>query len=140
MTKKATKKTEVRNPQYQITLSQEQARVLMEALELVARLDIGQISYLWEHFTEQAIKNENVTYDSAKVILDQLKSALFPGMHPNASTSISVWTVRARTAWDLLQVIRHRLTWDASPKGGMQMRFNKPMKVGDTNLAEIKKV
>jgi hypothetical protein len=43
----------------------------------------------------------------------------------------------ARVAWDLHQVIRHRLSWDDQPEGGITVNFDTPMKYGKEELAII---
>jgi len=45
-----------------------------------------------------------------------------------------------RIAWDLQQVIRHRLAWDRNPKGGIQVSFDDPLKSSREPLASIKRI
>jgi hypothetical protein len=44
----------------------------------------------------------------------------------------------ARVAFDLYQVIRHRLAWDRKPEGGFQVYFDQPLLTSETcGLARI---
>jgi hypothetical protein len=45
---------------------------------------------------------------------------------------------RYKTAWDLQQVIRHVLAWDANPEGGFGVNFHEPLKSGKHGLATMK--
>ena len=42
-----------------------------------------------------------------------------------------------RIAWDIQQVIRHRIAWDRNPKGNITVDFDSPLKTSDEQLPII---
>lgn len=45
-----------------------------------------------------------------------------------------------RNVGDIMNVIRHRLSWDKYPEGGKTVNFHEPMKFGEEPLTEIKRI
>ena len=130
---------------YQLSLTERQAQVLTEALDLFSRIGMGQleeIAYVLRSYTKPS---ESSSLLSSR--LDELKrlareaSNVWMGS-PFGCRGISSEEIgdAFRVAWDLHQVIRYRLAWDRNPNGGLQVSFDTPMKYSQEPLAIIKKV
>ncbi len=119
---------------YTLKISEEQARILANACEFVARIHMGQL----DPVADQVMSHESADIPALR---DQLRGLqpLITGMSRNAYLSISSDKLSdfPRIAWELHQVIRHRLAWDRKPDGGFQVYFDKPHLLTDHPLAEI---
>jgi hypothetical protein len=130
---------------YHLSLTERQARVITEALDLFSRIGMGQleeIAHILGSYTKPS--------ESSSLLPERLEE-----VKRLAREASNVWTGNHfgcrgisseeigdtfRVAWDLHQVIRHRLAWDRNPKGGLQVSFDTPMKYSQEPLAIIKKV
>lgn len=99
---------------YVLTLSEDQARCLSFASELVSRLDMGQLDCLRD-FTRYPNDNLDEIYRK----LDELRELM--GLIPSGCGRNAYWGIsspeikdRARTLFDIYQVIRHQL-WKDDP-------------------------
>lgn len=129
---------------YTLTVTPEQARVISTACELLARLGLGQ----WPEFLRHMPGQVPMEYHNA---IDRLlpEMARLLSEHGPQGTAINGWNshlgvgsphVRdaAHTAFDLHQVIRHRLAWDAAKAEGkdkdrmhtMGVQYDTPMHYG----------
>lgn len=100
---------------YTLTLTQKQADVLVRATDVYMRLLLGQFNIVAEQF----LFREGVTperMDMARRHLDAAKTCLFPELGGSPSASHSMTSPKneeaSRVAYDIHQVLRHRLTWD----------------------------
>ena len=124
---------------YQIEVTEKQAQIISEATELYARIQAGQLG-------EVALYIPRSRLDHIQVVRDALREAElhFTGMAPGAYFGITNSDIRdaARIAWDLSQVVRHRLAWDRNPEGDyMSVHFDEPRNLSTTQaLAEIRRV
>lgn len=121
-------------PTYTLTLTKEQATVLEQAAELLARCSMGQLDHiLWGVYTVAALPNQ----EDARHQLERLQYALF-----GTATGIANCDAQGKRAWDLYQVIRQRLAVDALAPGeepGPFVRYNAPMNTAGEPLASIEK-
>lgn len=138
---------------YTLTVTEKQAQVIATAAELLARLGIGQFRDALEHLPmpEFLPPGWHDDMDAIGKILsrhmaggiDGHSSSL--GMHHKDTPEVS------RVAWDLYQVIRHRLAWDRAVRDGVvepgaprkwpemiQVFYDEPMKTSDQPLATVK--
>lgn len=127
---------------YKLTLDEEQAKVLIDALDLYARLRIGQIEEVGHTFRFRGAADpdkELEQFEQVDAACKELKRAMFPDLHPNASYGIgSQKTPKdAQVAWEIHGVVRHRMAWDKTPKGGMQVWFDETMKYSGVPLPTI---
>ena len=112
---------------YTLTLTARQAAEISSACEIVARLQMGQVDMALRELPGEQPKN----YDALREIQQMIERG----------DSI---------AWDLYQVIRHRLSWDRAYESGeiekgerrkwpemMGVSFDEPMKMGSEPLAVI---
>jgi len=130
---------------YTLTINKEQACVIREALEIYSRLKHGQIHELRELFRDRWCAPDSPFNWSTEPLLDSLKAIIFPDLEKNASYGVGNKVYPESTvAWDIMQVLRHRLAWDRLKAEGRDkpeywgVQYNPPMRFGDEPLAEIK--
>ncbi|MDD3070866.1 MAG: hypothetical protein PHX88_06690 [Methanoculleus horonobensis] len=120
-----------------LTLTEEQAYTLWEALETYNSLMIGRFSavtdlFLARHFDRAA----------AAAVLQEARQTVMPELDPRGYHGIESKEVReqARVAFDVEQVLRHALAWHRHPEGGITIDFDKPYQTGPEPLprAEIR--
>jgi len=130
---------------YQATLNEKQIRVINEALELFSRLLMGQVEYTKDIFMSKMYKEDLDSQEITKT-LNEVKRAIFPDMHLNASHGMggSETDPRAQIAWDIQQVFRHRLVWDIAGnpptrnwKQMMGVQYDEPLSFGTEPLCTI---
>lgn len=122
------------SPKYRIDVNEEQAKIISLALDAFSRMEAGQLELVfgmipWKYY-------ENL--ELAEPTLKELQLLLTGKQIGNLG--IGNVSNSARIAYDLHQVIRHRLAWDNEPNGGMGVFFDPPKKWSDQPLAEIKLV
>ena len=108
---------------YQLELTEEHLQTIVEATELLARINIGQLGDVADCIH---IKIEG----GVSKLKDSLRNLepLVTRMAPNAHLGIShERTPRvAKLAWEIYQSARYRLSWDKYPEGGFTVNFDKP--------------
>jgi len=108
-------------------ISEHQAHVLIEALELYSRIGMGQFHQIWHVFDFPSGADTDRLFDELRYE-GGLKHGQYYGIR-NSKIRDSF-----RISWDIYQVIRHRLAWDYEPKGGIGVQFDKPFKQGKEDL------
>lgn len=115
-------------------MTENQARVLMRALDLYSRVRMGQfrtISYLFTPYRE-------FDWTVVDYHLDATKRAIFPELDTNAYYGIFNDEVGdAKNAWDIHQVVRHALAWHRNLEGGITVDFDEPWATSDEPLPTI---
>jgi len=127
-------------PVLQVTMPATTAQVVVDALDLYSRVGLGQLDEItaMARFGMLAnAKGEAPSEDAladAEIYINQAKKALF-GFESSASHGIFSEKIndRFRVAWGVLKAIRHRLAWDRTPGGGIQVSFDEPMR-GESSL------
>jgi len=86
---------------------------ICKALEMVARLHLGQINIVEETLRMHTILSDRVDYEIPDRIFCALRMMYF-GFERGASYGIHSDKVSddARVAWDMMTVFRHRISWD----------------------------
>lgn len=113
-------------------LSEKQAQVLADSLELLSRLSLGQLEYIADLARFGVITHSDGTIATPELVRyaeENLLSAKFllTGFAPSASKSVGGETVQTgNIAWEMRKVIRHQLAWDRSPGGGHGVDFGDP--------------
>ncbi|MDD2663996.1 MAG: hypothetical protein PHD19_09570 [Dechloromonas sp.] len=138
---------------YTLTVTKEQAQTLIQATEILARLGIGQFRDALECLPTREFLPEGWSEDMDSI--GQLLSRHMIGGIDGYRSSLGIHhnDVRkeAKIAWDLYQVLRHRLSWDRAVREGivesadsprkwpemMQTHYDEPMKVSDQPLAIV---
>lgn len=123
-----------------IEMSEEQAYVIMESLELLSRIRMGQLNEVvetiirgnWEKYKE-------IDRTLVRFIVEALKRTIFKDLDQNAFYSIHSKEVGkdAHIAWDIYQTIRHATSWAREPNGGMTVNFDKPFHISQLQLPKI---
>jgi hypothetical protein len=128
---------------YKLSLTEAQARIIIDALDLFSRIGMGQLYEIAHVLRTNVIGSQTNLSDRLDAIdkLTREASACWMdcagGYYGITSNNISdVY----RIAWDLQQVIRYRLAWDKNPNGGIQVQFDRPLKSSNEPLAIIKKI
>lgn len=122
---------------YTLHINAAQARVISTACEVLARLGMGQFRDALEHLPLRDTFPPG-WHDDMDVIAHILKkhttNMIGTGHHHGIGGSKT--SEASKTAWDLYQVVRHRLAWDANPEGNpMRVDFDQPYKTGLQPLA-----
>lgn len=110
---------------YTVELAEAHAEVLARALDLYSRVGTGQLEEVLAVFDAghelpaEARELARAYIDSAKVSVG-LPASGHRGIHGEATRD------EFRVAYDLQQVVRHRLAWDRRPEGGFQVDFDEP--------------
>lgn len=124
-----------------IKLTDHQADVLIEALDLYSRIHLGQfeeVGYIARVY--DISRNAVVDYDAFNEFEDRIRDAkTLLGFDRNGSYGIFNKQVNdiARVAYDMQQVLRNHLAWKRNPEGGIQVCFDVPHKTGSEDLIEI---
>ena len=141
---------------YTLTLTEKQAETLMIASEVLARLGIGQFRDALEWLPRREAYPEGWHNDMAAIgmILSRHMIGRVNGYHSDLGIHNDDVHPTPKIAWDLYQVIRHRLAWDKavaegvvdspdSPRNWTAMlgvHYDEPMKSSAEPLAEIRRV
>ena len=132
---------------YTITVTENQARLIAQALDLVSRLQMGQ----WSEFIDWLPHQRQFCRHNLREQIQPIMSEHFRKTKPEGCQyAIDGWGGHygvysefipdtARVAWDLQKVIEHRLAWDRQPEGGFTVDFDGPRHVGGEPLAKIVK-
>ena len=113
---------------YTIEVTEEQLRVINQALDLLSRTGIGQISSFLETLP---LKRGVGCYD----LIQRVKSAL----HGSMIHDIDGWQSHlgicsgdaplfSKQAWELYSTFRHRLSWDEAVRNGIVESTDSPRK------------
>jgi len=115
---------------YELRITDEQARVLRDACEMYARVGMGQLEFIAEH---PALSG---TASCVRPYIRAAENAL------HTVTLLNEEAPRVRRSWDLYQVIRGRLAWDDAgnppARPTMQVMYDKPLSTAGEPLAEIR--
>ena len=132
---KAKKQNKPAERKYTITVTEEQAHALQNACEVAARIGMYQLHDICR-FLPQKSKVEQVSADEIyhqpwDMYLHYTQQATDDRQKPLETVVL----------WDLYQVIRHRLSWDAHPEGdNSSVMFDAPLRMGRVPLAKIEAV
>ena len=113
-----------------VTLTPEQARAVITAIDFYMRVRMGQFSEIGSIFWDRDGRDDRVTER-----LNQIKGVIYPNLPgPGAAHSISGVPYKdAKVGYDILQVIRHAMSWHEAPQGGITVNFDSPLFVSDSN-------
>lgn len=104
---------------YRLEITEEQAKVLRTACEVLARLGIGQFRDALAHLpldqelgTAGGALDWHADLDLIGDILERYMIGNVNGWNSSLSIASPLVKPEAKIAWDLFQVLRHRLEWD----------------------------
>ena len=122
---------------YVLEMSAEQAKMTSKALELYARLRIGQ----WRELDYLCLDLSDDDYCEKR---DELVSRLlaaravaYPELGRSEGRSYGIGMFPdADLAWELHEVLRHRIAWTEHPEGGITVNFDRPISLRGNELAK----
>jgi hypothetical protein len=142
---------------YLLRLTEAQAQTLVAACDLYSRIGIGQFEEVARLASMGVLTHKDKADGATADDVDAAESALMTakqqltGLPSNASFGIHNDKVRPtfKLAWDLQQVIRHRLSWDrrgnpakrewSGPDSMMGVNFDEPHASAEHPLAKMEK-
>lgn len=110
----------------QVTLTPEQARTVVRALDVFTRIHLGQFTTVREQFDGRA----DVRTDLADKLLYEVRRILLPGLDGGPGHSYGITgcpTESGKISWDVLQVIRRTEAYGRRPEGGISVVFDEPL-------------
>jgi len=128
--------------QYNLSLDTEQLQLIQSALDLYSRIQTGQITELLNsHSGPLSLPIAQSGAHDLEPLLLKVKAKIFPELGENYSS----WSINspkhvpesARIAYDTVQVIRHKLSWDQHPEGGTGVSFSNPIASSSKDLPTL---
>lgn len=108
-----------------LDLSFEEAQIVSEAMELIARIQMGQLDKIENEFTSSPrIEIGSARFDNVRAKLEELSNV--SGLQ-NLGILHKDVPEHARIAWDMHQVVRRVLAYHRQPEGGLETHFDPPM-------------
>lgn len=138
---------------YTLTVTKAQAQTLKVACEVLARLGLGQFRDALDHLPtiEHRPEGWHEDMDAIGYILSKYTHGHVDGRQANLGIHNPKTREGTKQAWDLYQVIRHRLSWDAAIARGdiqpgqprdwhkmMGVNFDEPTQIGKQPLARMR--
>jgi len=124
---------------YNLKVTREQAEVLTKVLDMFSRIGIGQLEEILRHpaYNLKVVTGEiNLARSRrARELLNEVRS-LITGQR-QGGIGIPLSDEQNKIAYDILQVVQHRLAWDERPEGSSEIWFQEPMREANHPLAEI---
>lgn len=131
-----------------VTMTPNQAKIVMRACELMSRLRCGQLDHVIDEIEDiqfasipkegqanrdafdKIIENRDVIKEHAAAI----KQLMFPELKGYYSSYGVGHEERSDIAWEVYTTIRHAVSWHEHPEGGITVNFNTPMQWSQTPL------
>lgn len=113
-----------------LTITPEQARAVITAIDFYMRITMGQFKEFASLFWDRNGHDEGVTSR-----LNQIKAIIYPDL-PGDGASYGIHGTpfpAAKVGFDVLQVIRHSMAWAENPEGGITVNFDSPSFVSDSH-------
>ena len=125
-----------------VTMTRDQARVVMNATELLARLYIGQVFTMPDLLGDFSRSDYCERRDRAKEAFE-LGIKLLLGTNIYGQPDVAEKPIEHERAWAVYATIRHAISWHDYPEGGYTVNFDKPMGYGEPmpkcEIVELKK-
>lgn len=113
-----------------VTMTRDQARAVMNATELLARLYIGQTFTMTELLCDLSRGDYWDRRDMAKEALD-LAMKIMVGANEYNNPDIKEKPIEHERLWAIYATIRHAISWHDYPEGGNTVDFYTPMGYGE---------
>jgi hypothetical protein len=118
----------------QMIMTLEQARILMQAMDLYMRLLMGQfdeLNHLFCFYGEEAVKYNRDPEMRVKFEynLKRARRCIYPELDDNAYYGITGGLVppNATIIYDMYKALNHDISWHINPKGDWTVNYDKPM-------------
>ena len=142
---------------YNLTITEEQLKVISTACELLSRIQGGQICEAFEHLPLRKNVDWNVYHEIQDELTKRMPEILedeINGWNSHFGVGCSKLPDSHDIAWDLYTTTRHQLSWEYAIEQGWVEDFNSPrdwknmlgvsydspMKFGTEPLAKIERV
>lgn len=127
-----------------IELTEKQAGVIMQALELYSRLKMGQFETITDSFFmdtfDKELKRPVFDQDMARAYLMQSRAVIFTDLQHGAYIGISHTGESSKISWDIYQQLRHDLCVYTNPKPSIDQRgrsYDKPHALSKQPLPRV---
>lgn len=124
---------------YVLTLTPEQEYIVEQALELLARLHIGQ----FERIAELLCDPRDIDYckrrDLARDLL-RLAAIVVFGRNACNYPDINGKSEEHERAWTIYSVLRHARSWHENPEGGFTVNYDEPLNLTGGPMPKCKVV
>ena len=119
-----------------LTMTREQAREVMNATELLARLEIGQFKEITWKMIDRFITDDGKKFDStrrdvADELLEQACRTVF-GVNQYNRPDVREKSMQHQRCWAVYATIRYALAWHDHPEGGVTVDFQGPLGIDET--------
>ena len=119
-----------------VELTREQARAVMNATELLARLEIGQFKEITWKMIDRFITDDGKKFDStrrdvADELLEQACRTVF-GVNQYNRPDVREKSMQHQRCWAVYSTIRYALAWHDHPEGGVTVDFQEPLGICET--------
>lgn len=111
---------------YILTLTPEQEYIVEQALELLARLHIGQFERVAELLCDPRDTDYCKRRDLARDLL-RLAAIVVFGRSPINYPDVKEKSAEHELAWTIYSVLRYTRSWHENPKGGFTVNYDKPL-------------
>jgi hypothetical protein len=117
-----------------LTLTEEQADILLMSLETYSRLKMGQFNAVTDLFPARDFDR-----GKAAAALQEARQTVMPELDPRGYYGIRNLEAgeQARVAFDIQQVLRHALAWHWHPEGGIGVCYDEPYKTSRAPLIRV---
>lgn len=131
--------------EYKISLSENQLQIISKALDVYSRLGIGQFRDALECLPTQEFRPNgwNESMDEIGNIVKQFTHDNVDGYRSSLGIMNTKTKDQFRVAWDIQQVIRHKISWDNHKDGDstFTVNFHEPFKSSEKEpLVKIEKL
>lgn len=117
-----------------LTLTEEQADILLTALDTYSRLKMGQFNAVTDLFPARDFDRK-----AAAAALLAARQTVMPELDPRGYYGILNLEAgeQARVAFDIQQVLRHALAWHRRPEGGIGVCYDDPYQTSRAPLIRV---
>lgn len=126
-----------RDERYVITLTPEQEIIAEQALELLARLHIGQFERIAELFCDPRDKDYCKRRDLARDLL-RLAAIVVFGRSAYNYPDVKERSQEHEQAWTIYSVLRYTRSWHENPKGGITVNYDEPLNLAGGPMPKCK--
>ena len=123
-----------------IEVSEEQAKLILKALDFYGRVQLGQLEELLSFSSPIRERLSSKDLTESRFLLDKIKKDIF-GLESNSFFSImnkNEVPEEARLGYDMIQVLRNKIAYANKPEGGITVDFDSPMQTSlDNNLIKV---
>lgn len=111
---------------YVLTLTSEQEYIVEQALELLARLHIGQFERVAELLCDPRDTDYCKRRDLARDLL-RLAAIVVFGRSPINYPDVKGKSTEHELAWTIYSVLRYTRSWHENPDGGITVNYDEPL-------------